>query len=1000
MHITFDKTYIANSGYTVAMVVANAVQGDSRVIKTAATLSKLGFRVYLYGMSKTEQKESLPGYPFSVELAPNPIYKMKEEGWCNNTEGQRDIPLFIDMLAQNIALCMGGRQFDVLHSHDMYGLAVGSVLKEMALPQRAVWVHDVHEYVEGCTNLSEHIRVAMREVEHQHIREPDALTTVSPILAGILAQTYDLTEPDLVMNAPRLADFDPWYPKPLRRSLGLGHDVQLLVYNGGVKPERGVHYAVEALAHLPETHLALVTNTQGPYLLELQERAARIQATDRLHIHPYVPYSEVTSFLHGVNVGLNPVTVFGNQDLAFPTKLFEYIHSGTPVVSTATNALAGFLESNHCGMTYPEGDVPSLASAIRHVFEQYPAGLPTAAQGAELAVEYCWEAQEKVIAAVYERLLERMKRHPGKHQFLPKNGQTSCPSGPEDDMHRMPDREFHRDTDGTGRQEVHARLVHAFDYKGSGDRHVFAALREARIGQPLSDIRTYHCHAHPMMHAGVSHYPEGMDLVLLKAAGNPVYFHYHGPELRMASVCKSLSPYHDVIIQSTPGEQKPEAFEFTQAVFRDLVYSVCDDVFVDDPELQCHAPNALIVPRVLADESLPSQPWESDNPVPVIVHAPAYREGVWSQSLLQAFEQLRNEDLPFEFRLVEEATDGEILEAYRGADIIVDRQLTGWYGMTAMHGMAMGKAVVCHIQSALRHYLPWPAPLCAANPENIVAVLRHLLANPLEVKNYGKAAQIFVGKYHYASENARMLASIFSRPLRPVAHEAAIAQLDRLLSRCAHGGESAQSAGAERAYLQQAATLRKAGDLDGAEVMLRKVLDQQPEHLGALILQAKTASARNDWSAAITRWERVYSICEEKKLPVPGKAADTLEKARINQAAALRKAGDLDGAEVLLHQVLDQQPDHLGALMHWAEIASTRKNWSEALVRLERLLAVCEAGGLTVPKQAAVSLKTARLAQAGVFRKSVYYMRQLKYFARKNGWKSAIRQTMKKIRAF
>jgi len=751
------------------MFVANAIQGDSRVIKTAATLSKLGFRVNLFGMSKTDKDETLAGYPFTVELVGNPTYMMKAKRLWADAEGKRNIKLFIDLLAKKIADRMGGRRFDILHTHDMYGLPIGSILKELVIPNVA-WIHDVHEHVEGCTNIDEHIRTAMWELEQVHIRKPDALTTVSPILAKLLAKKYGVPEPGLVLNAPRMADFDLWYPNRIRKALGLDPKTPLLVYNGNVKPVRGVHFAVEALGFLPEVNLALVTNSKGHYLDELLNIAERCKALDRFHIHPYVPNCEVTSFLQHVNAGINPVTLYENSDLALPNKIFEYIHSGTPIVSTATNALSSFLECNHCGMTFPEGDVKAFADAVQWVLKYYPDGLPNVAQGSQLAATYSWEAQENVIEEIYENLLGQIKR--------------TTPN----QIHKQIDPIIHLPVFGANQPGTLSKALKQIgcdassaslginrygydcDYEINPENHVLASINPYFVGSNIGAYQTYHFHARPLIYCGDFSFPTGIDLTLLKAMGKSVFFHFRGSEMRLNSIFKAATPYNYVEDQHTWTDiKKPYVFdENQQTAFRDFICGVCDDVFVNDPELQNYVPNALIVPRAIDWNFFTPQPSESNRLVPLIVHAPSRRGVKGTDYVLKAVEQLQKEGYKFEFKLVENMSHQEAMSIYRDATIIVDQLRIGWYGVLAVEGMALGKAVVSYIRNDLRHYLPYPSPLAMANPENITDVLRHLLESPDAVVRYVKAGRKFAQEYHQAHHIAEVLMDIYSRPFRPI----------------------------------------------------------------------------------------------------------------------------------------------------------------------------------------------------------------------------------------
>ena len=770
MHIKFDETYLNRSGRSVAMVVANAVQDDSRVIKTASTLSKLGFRIHLFGMSKTDHNETLPGYPFSIELAKNPSYKMKAEGLWLDEQKRRNIPLFINLLAKNVAELIGNRRFDILHTHDMYGLPVGAVLKDLALQPNIVWVHDVHEFVEGCTNIDEHVRTGMWQFEQEHIRQPHALTTVSPILSQILTNKYGASQIGLVMNTPRLADFDPWYPFPIREILNLDKKIPLVVYIGNAKPERGVHLGVEALAFLPDVHLAFITNSKGEYIDLLFQKAKMVNASDRVHLLPYVPNSEVTSFLQNVNVGLNPVSLYANSDLAFPNKIFEYIHSGTPIVSTSTSALSGFLEENRCGATYPEGDVKALANTIHNVIVQFPDGLPNVAQGSSLAKEYCWEKQEEVISAIYDRLFE--------------NGKMCIPnksSRPIEPIIQLPVYGANQPFTFAKALKKKNHLVECAslttnkfgfgcDFQINKKEHSVKSIESYLAQQELSNYQTYHYHVRSLIYRGDFSFPTGIDLVLLKAMGKSVFFHFRGSEARLSSIFKESTPYHYVDEQINQDYDKmPFLFdENRQVAFRDFVCGVCDDVFVNDPELQCYVPNALIVPRAIDIDNFSTKQQTLKGSIPLVVHAPSRRGVKGTHYVLKAVNVLKKEGYQFDFKLVEHMPHQEAMKIYRDATIIVDQLRIGWYGVLAVEGMSLGKAVVCYIRNDLRHYLPNPPPLAIANPENISEVLRYLLENPATVSQYGKAGKKFVEEYHHSQRVAKLLVDIYSRPFRPI----------------------------------------------------------------------------------------------------------------------------------------------------------------------------------------------------------------------------------------
>lgn len=766
----FDKKYTRNTQYSIAMIVANAVQGDSRVLKTAFSLSKHGYRVHLLGLNKLAQIQTLEGYPFKVTLIENPRFKMTEDNAWWLEKGVYNIELFIERMVMGFLDVIQGESYHFLHSHDMYGLPIGAKLREKHKIGEIGWIHDLHEYVEGCTNIPEYIRTFLWDQERKHIAKPDALTTVSPILSAIISENYKLPSPSLVLNTPRFGDFDQFHPQSLRSALKIENGIPLLVYNGGVKPPRGVQYAINALPILPDIHLALLTNSKGEFMNQLFKNAIKNGVEKRIHVHPFVSHYDVTSFIRDVTVGINPVTIYENSDLALPNKVFEYIHAGLPVVSTATTTMKDFVAKYDCGVTFPAGDVEGFAEAVYRSFARYPQGLFNAAQGSKLALQYCWEEQEKVILSLYNKMHIKNSVVPDEFSSTEVMQILQLPSHQANQPGTLAGSLAKHGVDAKNA----ALGANPFKYRDNisitENKFALSAINSYFREQNLVKFNTFHYHVRPLLFNKDFGFPSGFDLILLKAMGKRVFYHFRGSEIRLASIFKEATPYNYVDEQlSCDDGTMPFCFaEIDQKAFRDFVLGVCDDVFVNDPELQCYVPNARIVPRAIDFTNLTYEESKSIRSIPLIVHAPS-RSGVkGSQYVLNAIEQLKQEGLAFDFKLVQNMPHEEAMAVYRDASIIVDQLRIGWYGVLAVEGMAIGKAVVSYIRNDLRHYLPYPPPLAYANPENIINVLRYLLLNPDAVASYGEAGQKFAREYHNADTIAKNLIDIYRQPIQPI----------------------------------------------------------------------------------------------------------------------------------------------------------------------------------------------------------------------------------------
>jgi glycosyltransferase involved in cell wall biosynthesis len=299
---------------------------------------------------------------------------------------------------------------DVIHAHHplVLGTAMRAARRRRANGFDCAVVYDARENFAGIPpaeqgNVRRHT-VLVRE-EARYVRDAAAVITVSDPIADVLQERYQLpTRPAVILNVPVDGGPEPTpVTRTVRQAAGLDAATPLLVYSGAVSRARGINDLVDAMAHLPGVHLALVTvpfpHPQVPALLE---RAAALGCADRIHPLPPVGQDELLGYLSGADVAVHPMPGGSpNHDQAMPNKLFEYLHAGLPLVVTDAKLMAAFVRSNGLGEVFRSGDPVDLAAAVRRALE------PGRARPSrdELAARYSWQAQEAQIAALYDRVL-------------------------------------------------------------------------------------------------------------------------------------------------------------------------------------------------------------------------------------------------------------------------------------------------------------------------------------------------------------------------------------------------------------------------------------------------------------------------------------------------------------------------------------------------------------------------------------------------------------------
>ncbi|MFV0463352.1 MAG: glycosyltransferase family 4 protein [Nostocoides sp.] len=403
----------------VAMIVNNGIANDARVIKSAVSLARAGADVTVLGIASAgaPRQEAtaggvrylrLPALParsftpaylrFALRRRLGRLYRPE-----NIDHSLAILRLYTDAFTSELRALRP----DVVHVHDVHGLAAAAVLTNDPGAPRIIY--DAHEYVAGLAvsgNRTQRAVDAWAAVERASIGAADRVITVSTPIAQRLQADHALNRPpEVVLNCPIRWQY-PTSSRDLRDEAGLPGSTPLVVYSGAVSMARGLDTAIDALIDLPGIHLAIVT-VPYPHPLRgaLLDQANRIGVADRVHLVPPVPSHEVPAYLAGADIGLSPIRGDAvSYDLALPNKLFEFIHAGLPVVTSDLAEMGSFVRRHDIGEVFPQGDAAACASAVKSALSR-----PIREeQLSALAERYSWQRQERTLIQVYRSLASQV----------------------------------------------------------------------------------------------------------------------------------------------------------------------------------------------------------------------------------------------------------------------------------------------------------------------------------------------------------------------------------------------------------------------------------------------------------------------------------------------------------------------------------------------------------------------------------------------------------------
>ena len=285
------------------------------------------------------------------------------------------------------------------------------------------------------------------------------------------------------------------------------------------------------------------------------------------------------------------------------------------------------------------------------------------------------------------------------------------------------------------RKGIDARLVVFERYKlhpeadwslERGEGFVRRQLVQARaMARLLPDTDIFH------FYFGLTLIPKSLQFPLLRATGKRSVMHFLGSDIR---------------------GKPPAALAWAKRAGARIVGSYDAIRWVPDAE--------VVPPGIDLRDYTPTPP--SDNPRPVILHAPSSRRRKGTEHVIAACEQL-----PVELEIVEGLHHDEARRRYERADIVVDQLNAGWYGLFAIEAMALGKPVVTflHEEAVARteDAFGTTVPIVSATAETLAAHLRPLVEDADHRRRVGQASREYVERVHDVDNMADRLLDIYAR---------------------------------------------------------------------------------------------------------------------------------------------------------------------------------------------------------------------------------------------
>lgn len=330
----------------VIVSVINDLNTDQRVHKVCSFIESQGYDVLLVGrVLKSSQKMEARSYRTKRFRLPF------EKG-----------ALFYACFNFRLFWFLLFRSSSILVANDLDTLLPNYLVSKL---KRTKLVYDSHEYFTEVPELISRpkVKAVWERIERFVFPKLSYVSTVNHSIAQKYREKYGVSLKVIRNVSPR------WNPTVIqsKKSLGIPEGKHVLIIQGaGLNVDRGVEEAIRMMPFLENTVLIIVGD--GDIIPEMK------QLVEREHWHELVlffgkrPYQELLQFTQQADLGLsfdqptNPNYLF-----SLPNKIFDYIHTSTPIICSNLVEVSKLVKSYAVGEIVTNFEPKQLAKQIQTI---------------------------------------------------------------------------------------------------------------------------------------------------------------------------------------------------------------------------------------------------------------------------------------------------------------------------------------------------------------------------------------------------------------------------------------------------------------------------------------------------------------------------------------------------------------------------------------------------------------------------------------------------------
>jgi glycosyltransferase involved in cell wall biosynthesis len=239
-------------------------------------------------------------------------------------------------------------------------------------------------------------------LEKWSIARADLVITVNVACKRIFAARSCSPEKiGVVMNAPDGEIFG-FQPARLRVRPDVANGTFVIMYHGSIVERNGLDLAVAALARVRETVPGAELKIYGrktPFLDTVLAEAQRLGLQDRVQFCGSRRLEDLVHEINKCDVGIIPNQRNAFTDINTPTRIFEYLALGKPVIAPRTPGIQDYFGPESL-LYFESGNADELAAQIQ-------SALAVTRRGQDIYLSHTWSQEKETLVNLVSSLVNR-----------------------------------------------------------------------------------------------------------------------------------------------------------------------------------------------------------------------------------------------------------------------------------------------------------------------------------------------------------------------------------------------------------------------------------------------------------------------------------------------------------------------------------------------------------------------------------------------------------------